>query len=91
MRKGVIKKYIKLYKYINKMIYLKTIKKLYYIYFTSFPYNLYNYSNRISNFELVGVSNKLIDAQNTFWLANISSMIFIYNIKNFRIGYFYFV
>lgn len=71
------------------MIYLQTIKKFYYIYFTSFPYNFYNYSNRISNFGLIGISNELIYAQQSFWLANGCSIIFIYNIKDTEFFYYH--
>jgi hypothetical protein len=66
----------------NKMIYFTTIKKLFNIYFTTFPFKLYNYSNRESNFGLLGVSNGLINAQQSFWLANIGTTIIIYNINN---------
>jgi hypothetical protein len=66
---------------------LLTIKKLFMIYFTTFPYNLYNSANSVSNFGLVGVSYSLIHAQQNFWIANIGSIIFIYNIKNTE--YFY--
>ena len=71
-----------------KIEYLQTLKKLFVIYFTAFPYHLYNISNQASNFALVGVSYTLIYAQQNFWFANIGSIIFIYNIKN--IDYFYF-
>jgi len=71
-----------------KIEYLQRIKKLLVIFFTAFPYHLYNISNKVSNFGLVGVSYTLIYAQQQFWLANIGSIIFIYNIKN--IDYFYF-
>jgi hypothetical protein len=70
-----------------KIEYLQTLKKLFVIYFTAFPYHLYNISNQASNFGLVGVSYTLIYAQQKFWFANIGSIIFIYNIKN--IDYFY--
>jgi hypothetical protein len=71
------------------MIYLQTIKKLYNIYFTNYPYNLYNYSNRVSNFALTGISYELIYARHTFWLANIGSIIFIYNIKETDFFYYH--
>ena len=41
---------------------------------------LYNYSNKISN--------KLINAQTTFWLANASSIVVYYNIKNIVFMYY---
>jgi hypothetical protein len=62
--------------------YLQTIKKLFIIYFTNYPYQLYYYANGCSNFGLVGVSNLFIHAQLSFWLANIGSIFFIYNLKN---------
>jgi hypothetical protein len=64
------------------MIYLQTIKKFFNVYFTNFPYNHYNLSTKYSNFGLIGISYELIYAQQTFWLANICSFVFIYNIKN---------
>jgi hypothetical protein len=64
------------------MKYLQTIKKLFMIYYTNFPYNHYNYSNQHSNFGLIGISCELIYAQQTFWLANIGSFIFILNINS---------
>lgn len=69
------------------MIDLLTIQKLFMIYFTSYPYNLYNSADSVSNFALVGVSKSLIITQQKFWIANIGSIIFIYNIKNTE--YFY--
>jgi hypothetical protein len=70
------------------MIYFTTIKKLFNIYFTTFPFKLYNYSNRESNFGLLGVSNELINAQQSFWLANIGTTIIIYNINNTDFFYY---
>lgn len=60
----------------------KPIKKLFYVYFTSLPLQLYNYSNKISNFGLLGVSIGLRDAKQKFWIANLGSLILIYNITN---------
>ena len=71
------------------MIYLETIKKLLNIYFTNYPYIHYNCSNKNSNFGTIGISYELIYAQQTFWLANISLFIFIYNIKNTFYFYYY--
>ena len=65
-----------------KLSYLQIINKIFNIYFTTFPYKLYSYSNQVSNFAMVGISIKLINAQKTFWLANIYSLILMYNIKN---------
>jgi hypothetical protein len=64
------------------MIYFTTIKKLYNVYFTTFPFQLYINSTRESNFGLLGVSKGLMNAQQSFWLANIGTTIFIYNINN---------
>jgi len=70
------------------MIYSQTIKKFCNIYFTNFPLNHYNRSIKYSNIGLIGLSYDLIHAQQIFWLANISSFAFIYNIKN--IDFFYY-
>jgi hypothetical protein len=64
------------------MIYLQTIKKFFIVYFTNFPLNHYNRSIKYSNIGLIGLSYDLIHAQQTFWLANFGSFVFIYNIKN---------
>ena len=63
------------------MICFKPIKKLFCVYFTTLPLQLYNYSNRISNFGLLGVSIGLRDAKQKFWLANLGSVILIHNIN----------
>jgi hypothetical protein len=70
------------------MIYFTIIKKLYNVYFTTYPFQLYNYSTRESNFGLIGVSKGLINAQQSFWLANIGTTIFIYNINNTDFFYY---
>jgi hypothetical protein len=64
------------------MIYFTTIKKFYKVYFTAFPFKLYTHSSNESNFGLIGVSEGLMNAQQSFWLANIGTTIFIYNINN---------
>ena len=64
------------------MINLETLKKLYYIYFTTFPYDLYNYSSSAGNLGMNGVSLSFIKAQQFFWFGNIGLIIFIYNIRN---------
>ena len=68
--------------------YSQTIKKFFNVYFTNFPYQLYNYSNQVSNFAMLGISNGLINSQKFFWLANIGSIILIYNIKNIDLFYY---
>lgn len=70
------------------MTYLQTIKKLYNIYFTNFPYTYFYYQNRVSNFGLIGVGYDLIYAQQTFWFGNIGSLVFIYNINNTDMFYY---
>jgi hypothetical protein len=65
-----------------------TINKIFKIYFTSFPYQLYNYSNQVSNFALLGISNNLINAQTPFWLVNGCSIFLMYNIKNIDFVYY---
>jgi hypothetical protein len=65
-----------------------TLNKIFNIYFTTFPYQLYNYSNQVSNFALLGISHKLINAQTTFWITNACSIIIIYNIKNVDFIYY---
>jgi hypothetical protein len=64
------------------MINIETIKKLYYIYFTTFPYDLYNYSSETGNLGMAGISLSFIKAQQLFWFGNIGLIIFIYNIRN---------
>jgi len=64
------------------MIHFTTMQKLYFIFFTSYPYDLFNSSNRYGNMGLAGVGLGLIHAQKCFWIANIGTGIFIYNIKN---------
>ena len=79
---------IKIYIFIRIQMnfpYSHTINKIFNIYFTTFPYQLYNYSNHVSNFGLLGISNKLLNAQITFWLANICSIIIIYNNVNYNL------
>jgi hypothetical protein len=61
---------------------LSIIKKIYKIYFTSFPYYNYNESNRVSNLALYGISYALVLSQHFFWIANIGCIYIIYNIRN---------
>jgi len=68
--------------------YSHKINKIFNIYFTTFPYQLYNFSNQVSNFALLGISNNLINTQKTFWLANSCLIILIYNIKNIDFVYY---
>ena len=35
--------------------YSQTIKKIFNVYFTNFPYQLYNYSNKVSNFAMLAL------------------------------------
>jgi hypothetical protein len=70
------------------MTYLQNIKKIFIIYFTSFPYNHYNCSKQYGNLELILLSCELIYVQQTFWLANFGFLIFIYNMEN-RIYIYY--
>ena len=68
---------------------LITIKKIGMIYFTNFPYVYHNRLNQESNFGLIGVSHECIYAQQTFWFANIGSLVFMYNIKNTDFYYYH--
>lgn len=58
------------------------IKKILYVYFTNYPYLLYNYSNNYGNLALSGVGLGLIDAQRIFWISNTGMIIYIFS-KNF--------
>jgi len=68
--------------------YSHTINKIFNIYFSTYPYQLHSYSNQVSNFALLGISNKLINAQINFWLANVCLIIIMYNIKNIDFMYY---
>ena len=59
-----------------------TIEKFYNVYFTSYPYHLYNIANSCGNLAFAGIGLGLIHAQNLFWIANVGTGICIYNIKN---------
>ena len=56
----------------------KTIKYFFYIYFTNFPYILYNETMKISNMSMNGVGLGLIYSQQIFWFSNISTVIVTY-------------
>ena len=71
-----------------KFKYLQAINNFFNIYFTTFPYKLYNYSNQVGNSKLLVISNKLINSQTKFWFTNICSIILMYNIKNIDFVYY---
>ena len=47
----------------------KNSDKILYVYFTPFPYYIYNKSNEMSNFALNGVGLGLIQCQQMFWFT----------------------
>jgi len=67
---------------------ITAINKIYKIYFTSFPYYNYIETNRVSNFALNGISCALIRSQQIFWISNIGSIYFVYNIRNTEFFYY---
>lgn len=74
-----------------KNLYIKNLcnkcKNILLVYFTSFPYYLYNESNNNSNMAFVGIGIGLIYSQQLFWISNFGITIFIYNKNN--LNYFY--
>jgi hypothetical protein len=57
---------------------LVKVKKIVCIYFTPFPYEFYDESNRVSNFAQAGIGSGLIEAQRDFWVSNCSLLLIIY-------------
>ena len=52
------------------------------IYFTSFPYKFYYYSNSRGNFALAGVGLGLMYCQKIFWIA--TGLLFIYFLSKIK-------
>jgi len=71
------------------MIFFQTIKKLFIIYFTSFPYIYYNYTTNIGNLALTGISLGLIKYQKYFLIGNTSTIILIINRQYINFYYYY--
>jgi len=55
------------------------ISKIYNIYFTPYPYIIYNTSTRQGNMAFAGIGLGLINSQRLFWGANAAIMLVIYN------------
>jgi hypothetical protein len=55
------------------------------IFFTPFPYLLYEVSNKNSNFALCGVALGMINLQRIFWICNLGLLLFIYYKNNINI------
>ena len=66
---------------------LKNINRIFTIFFTPFPYYLYNISTKHSNFAYSGVGLGLINLQKIFYISNLGLFFFIYyyNSINFYI------
>ena len=58
------------------------IKQILCVYFTSFPYYIYNIGSNNSNFGICGIGLGLIQAQRIFWLS-IATLTFIYYLKHY--------
>jgi hypothetical protein len=56
--------------------------KIIYVYFSPFPYYIYNKSNDIGNLALSGVGLGLIQCQKMFWFYNFGMMLFLYYKNN---------
>lgn len=61
---------------------LVKFKKIVCIYFTPFPYEIYDEANRVSNFAECGIGSGLIDAQRDFWVSNCFLLFIIYTKNN---------
>ena len=57
---------------------LVKVKKIVCIYFTPFPYEFYDESNRVSNFANYDIGSRIIEAQHDFWVSNCSILFIIY-------------
>jgi hypothetical protein len=55
------------------------ISKMLNIYFTPYPYLIYNTSTRQGNMAWAGIGLGLIDSQRLFWISNVGIMLVIYN------------
>ena len=64
-----------------------TARKIVCVYFTPFPYELYNEANRVSNLARSGIGCGLIEAQRDFWVST-GSLLFIYYYRN-DLDFFY--
>ena len=66
---------------------IQNIKYIIYIYFTPFPYAIYNESTRNGNFAFAGVGLGLINSQQIFWNSNVCTALLIYNRNNVNFYY----
>jgi hypothetical protein len=58
---------------------MSVLSKIYYIYFTSLPYSIYNAAQHNSNMAWAGVGLGLIHSQRLFWAANLGMVFIVYN------------
>ena len=58
---------------------MSTLSKIYYIYFTSFPYSIYYNANHVSNMAWAGIGLGLIQSQQLFWISNMGMLFVFYN------------
>lgn len=63
------------------------LKKILYVYFTNYPYLLYNNSNNSGNLALSGVGLGLINSQMMFWISNTGMTFFIFSKNNINLYY----
>lgn len=64
---------------------MEFIKVIIAVYFTNFPYLLYNSSNNHGNMAYAGIALGFIDAKNIFWSSTIILLTTIYLNKNLNI------
>lgn len=61
---------------------INNIKNIIIVYFTNFPYTLYNKANETGNFAQTGIALGLFYSQQIFWIANLFMIINYYVISN---------
>jgi len=66
---------------------LHNVKQIYLIYFTSYPQTFYFKAGRSGNFDMLGISEGLVNAQYTFWISNIGIIFIIYHKNNSSLFY----
>jgi hypothetical protein len=55
------------------------IQNIIFVYFTPFPYTIYDISTKQGNMAWAGVGLGLINSQRLFWISNAGIMLVIYN------------
>ena len=55
------------------------LKYIFFVYFTPFPYTIYNISTNQGNMAYAGIGLGLINSQRLFWISNIGTILVIYN------------